>query len=83
MIKRETVDNYETFNNEIEEVMYFHLRAHKEVVLTGDFKNSEFNSSNNFFEAMISNGYNPKLVIPKRITDFSSTLIDNCYVKLS
>jgi len=58
------------------------------VVLTGDFnidllKIREKTIFNNFFDTILSNGFIPKITFPTRITNHSSTLIDNIFVKLS
>lgn len=85
---RETIENYETFVNEIENIISINLNSYKEIVITGDFnidllKVGNSTSVNNFFETMISCGFIPKIVLPTRITENSATLIDNCFVKLS
>ena len=85
---RETVENYTTFIGELEEILSTTLRNNKEIIIAGDFnidllkiKNSAH--VNSFFEMMITCGFLPKITFPTRITSHSSTLIDNCFVKLS
>ena len=85
---REIVEDYDMFFSEIDEILSSKFNRYKEVVITGDFnldllKLRDSIHINNFFETMISNGYLPKITLPTRITAHSSTLIDNCFVKLS
>lgn len=84
---RDSLSNYDKFFSDLEEILS-HLQVYKEVILTGDFnldllKIKESTHVNNFFETVMSNGYIPKITFPTRITSHSSTLIDNCLVKMS
>jgi endonuclease/exonuclease/phosphatase family metal-dependent hydrolase len=85
---RETVDNYSTFIDDFDEILSAKLRSNSEVVITGDFnfdllKIQNSTHVNSFFETMVTNGLIPKITLPTRISDFSATLIDNCFVKIS
>jgi hypothetical protein len=85
---RDNNDNYATFIEEQEQILHNFQRSNKEVVLTGDFnidllKIKEKSNFNSFFETILSNGFIPKITFPTRITNHSSTLIDNIFVKLS
>ena len=76
------------FSQEIDEILSSKLHSYRNVIITGDFnidllKLKDSLHINNFFETIIANGYLPKITLPTRLTSHSSTLIDNCYVKLS
>ena len=72
----------EQFNNEINEILKSFKR--KTVYLCGDYNinllNSESNMNTNaFIDLMFSYGLRPLITKPTRITEFTSTLIDNIF----
>ena len=84
---RPTVENIQTFMNELEPVLN-NLRNYKNVVIMGDFNLNllafqENSNINEFLEFMISNSYFPKITLPTRLTQRKGTLIDNIFVKVT
>jgi len=85
---RDTIENYSTFINEIEQILHTFQRNSKDVAITGDFnidllKIRQRPIFNEYFETILSNGFIPKITFPTRISSHSSTLIDNILIKLS
>ena len=77
-------DNLTSFTNEYIEILNTLRNRSKFVYLCGDFnidllKMSSNNNYNMFFDNVISSGFAPKITLPTRICDTSSTLIDNVY----
>jgi hypothetical protein len=85
---RDSIDNYNTFINDFDEILSTAFGSNREIVIAGDF-NLDFLKirnnphTNSFFETMITHGLIPKITLPTRITDHSATLIDNCFIKIS
>ena len=77
-------DNLTSFTNEYIDILNTLRNRSKFVYLCGDFNIDllKLNSNNNynmFFDNVISSGFVPKITLPTRICDTSSTLIDNVY----
>ena len=77
-------DNLTSFTNEYINILNTLRNRSKFVYLCGDFNIDllKLNSNNNynmFFDNVISSGFVPKITLPTRICDTSSTLIDNVY----
>lgn len=84
---RQSIENITNFRTEITETIQ-KLKNCKNVILTGDFnvnllKYHENNSTNEFLENIISQGYIPKITQPTRLCHTTGTLIDNFFVKIS
>ena len=75
-----------TFNVEIFAPLLKNLnKENKEVILTGDFNVNLLNfgkkrGTHQFLEELFHNNYTPQITLPTRITDRSSTLIDNNFL---
>jgi hypothetical protein len=85
---RNNIDNYNTFINDLNLILSNFQRSKCDVAIAGDFnidllKIQDRQIFHDYFDTFISNGFIPKIVLPTRITNQSSTLIDNVYVKLS
>ena len=85
---RDNIDNYKSFIDDINRILYNFQRRNCEMIIAGDFnidllKIRERPIINDYFETIISNGFIPKISLPTRITDTSATLIDNIFIKLS
>ena len=85
---RELKIETDNFMNEWEELLNYFESNSYEVALCGDFnmdllKLREKNHINEFYDLSVSHGFFPRVTRPTRITDHSSTLIDNVFVKLS
>ena len=77
-------DNLTSFTNEYIDILNTLRNRSKFVYLCGDFNIDllKLNSNNNYnmlFDNVISSGFVPKITLPTRICDTSSTLIDNVY----
>ena len=84
---RQIVENIKSFTNDLNSIFNYFRNFH-EVLLTGDFninilKFKKVNYVNEFLEAVISNGYIPKITFPTRLTQRKGTLIDNFFIKTS
>jgi len=85
---RENLDNYSSFNEDLQEILEIYSHSNSEIVITGDFnidllKMKEKEHVSTFFDTLCSNGLFPKITQPTRFTDNSKTLIDNCFMKVS
>ena len=85
---RNSIDNYTTFTNELNEILYNFSRTKKEVVIVGDFNLDLLKIHSNdhikeYFECILSNGFLPKITLPTHLTNRQGTLIDNIFTKLS
>ena len=85
---RDNVENYQTFINDLNMIFNKLQQTRAEVIIVGDFnidllKMKDKPVVNEYFENILSNGFVPKITFPTRITQYSSTLIDNALVKLS
>ena len=86
---RETIDYHKKFNEEIDEIISMLSSQNCEIILTGDFninllQANEKEHIDGFLEdVLLSNGLLPKITLPTRLSESSSTLIDNCFVKIS
>jgi len=85
---RDTLEEYTNFISELDKILHDFQHTNMEVVLVGDFnidllKLKERTIINDYFEVLLSNSFIPKITFPTRITNSSSTLIDNIFVKLS
>ena len=77
-------NNLTSFTNEYIDILNTLRNRSKFVYLCGDFNIDllKLNSNNNynmFFDNVISSGFVPKITLPTKICDTSSTLIDNVY----
>jgi len=86
--KDNTVENINTFIDEIRPIVNTLERFKSDVVLAGDFnlnllKVPDNNHISDYFETLISSGFIPKITLPTRFTDTSATLIDNIFCKFS
>ena len=82
---RQSVENYSAFITSLEQTLESFENINN-VILVGDFnidllKIRQNEHANSFFETLLSNGYIPTITQPTRITDYSKTLIDNCFIK--
>ena len=82
---RQSVENYSDFITSLEQTLESFQNVDN-VILVGDFnidllKIHQNEHANSFFETLLSNGYIPTITQPTRITDYSKTLIDNCFIK--
>ena len=85
---RDNLDNYNTFIEQIDNMLSSFQQSNNEVVITGDFnidllKIKERQIFHDYFDVIIANGFIPKITYPTRSTETSSTLIDNILVKIS
>jgi hypothetical protein len=85
---RDIIANYNTFMMELEQILHDLQTTNKEIIIAGDFnidllQLKDRTIINEYFETIMANGFIPKITLPTRITDRSSTLIDNIFVKLS
>ena len=85
---RNRVDNYQTFIEEINEIMSDLQRQRQEVIIVGDFNLDLLKIRSNvhikdYFDMVIANGFIPKITLPTRLSHNHGTLIDNILVKLS
>ena len=85
---RNNIENLRTFVNDINTVLDKLQNLRCEAIILGDFnidllKLNEKEYVQDYFEAFLSNGFIPKITFPTRVTDHSSTLIDNAFVKIS
>ena len=60
-------------------------KENKNITITGDtninlLKCSEHKPSTDYFDALLSNGFIPKITVPTRVTHKSATLIDHIFV---
>ena len=76
--------NLETFNTDVEELL---SKLHKKnIIITGDFNTNLLQLNTHlltakFFDIMLEHLFIPKITLPTRITNNTSTLIDNIFVK--
>ena len=85
---RDNIDNYNSFTNDMNSILSDLQRSKSNAIITGDFnidllKIQEKPIFQEYFNTFLSNGFIPKITFPTRITNHSSTLIDNAFVKLS
>lgn len=85
---RNIVSNYQTFTDELNELMSKYQRTRQEVIIVGDFnidllKVKDNHNYRTFFETVICNGFIPKITLPTRLSQTHGTLIDNIFCKLS
>ena len=85
---RENVTNYRSFTEDMNRILCDLQRKNHEALVCGDFnidllKINERPMFNEYFETFLSNGFIPKISLPTRLNQNSSTLIDNIYLKLS
>jgi hypothetical protein len=85
---RDNIENYRTFNEELNEILSKLQQSRQEVVVVGDFnldllKIQENQHIKDYFECILSNGFIPKITFPTRLSRCRGTLIDNVFVKLS
>lgn len=85
---RDNIENYRTFIEDLNVIFNKFQQTRREVLIVGDFnidllKLNDKPIIHEYFENMISNGYIPKITFPTRITNQSSTLIDNALLKLT
>ena len=75
------------FNSEFKQILEsLELRGNKSIFLAGDFNldlltHSEHPPTTDFLENLLSFSYLPSINRPTRITDHSSTLLDNIFIK--
>ena len=85
---RNNLENYNKFNEDLQNIFESLSHSNSELVITGDFnfdllKLKDKEHINTFFDTFCTNGMFPKITQPTRITENSKTLIDNCFVKVS
>ena len=85
---RELVANYQTFINELLPVLSLLQTLKPDVVIAGDtninlLKVNENKHIAEFFDAIISQSFYPKITLPTRFSDQSASLIDNFFCKLT
>jgi hypothetical protein len=80
----ETVDKFTLFYEEFSTLLDVLSRFKSTIYVSGDYNIDllKINTKSNYkdlFDNVVSFGFYPKLTLPTRLTDTSSTLIDNIY----
>ena len=83
-VPNETVHDLQIFNDEFAETLEILQSKRLQIYLCGDYnidllKIYQKNQNNLFFENLIAAGFQPKISLPTRLTDYSATLIDNIF----
>ena len=81
-------ENYNTFTKEFLAVINNIEHSNKEFILAGDtninlLKVNDKEVINNFYDAITSQSFFPKITLPTRFSNTKGTLIDNMFYKLS
>ena len=79
-------DDMVEFNNSITNIVTSLEQTDKDIIISGDFnlnllKIDSHVHTANFLDTMISHGFIPQITLPTRINSFSSTLIDNVFIR--
>ena len=80
--------NIQQFISEIEPILCELNPLRADVSLTGDcninlLQINERDSYSDFFDLLVGNSFYPKISLPTRLSKLSSTLIDNCFSKIT
>ena len=81
-------ENYNTFTDEFLRVINNIEHSNKEFIIAGDtninlLKVNDKEVINNFYDAITSQSFFPKITLPTRFSNAKGTLIDNMFYKLS
>mgnify|MGYP000297251403 CR=1 FL=1 len=85
---RDVIENYNSFTNELTDLLNTLNNRSCEVLLAGDFnidllRINEKEVVNTYFDAITSLSYFPQITLPTRLSEHRGTLIDNFILKLS
>ena len=80
----EVLDEFNVFLEELTSFLIFIKNQNRPSYLCGDYnidllKIKMKNHANNYFEELVTNGFFPKITLPTRISERSSSLIDNIF----
>ena len=84
-VYRHPSSSIQKFNDHLQEILSNPANAHKLTIIMGDFnidllKSDNDAPTNDFINMMSSYHFQPTILHPTRISDTSSTLIDNVYI---